>query len=234
MPSECPTTSPRRGRGPFIEAASEPEGEVTRRQGTAASVSDNVAVSPSRRRNGWLPAEAVEQVGLDPSCSRCPRPRRRGNRRAEVLGAEATLLMPGPGASDMPHGSSVRFANSASAGNDHHVYELQRQPGVPATTRPRMTPVPTAGAGPRADVSRGGAPGIPGGPAVGADGADDVAVCANTNGGVQATATATVVRPITARTGNGMVGWDLITPRCGKENSTCPTPNISWRPCARN
>ena len=31
-----------------------------------------------------------------------------------------------------------------------------------------------------------------------------------------------------------MVGWDLITPRRGKENSTCPTPNISWRPCARN
>jgi putative YphP/YqiW family bacilliredoxin len=30
-----------------------------------------------------------------------------------------------------------------------------------------------------------------------------------------------------------MVGWDLITPRRGKENSTCFTPNISWRPCTQ-
>jgi hypothetical protein len=69
--------------------------------------------------------------------------------------------------------------------------------------RPRTTPVPTAGPGPRADVSRGGAPGIPGRPAVGADGAAEVAPCAYANGGVQ-TIAAALTKPMAATTGSEM------------------------------
>src|SRR6185436_9015459 len=101
-------------------------------------------------------------------------------------------------------------------------------PVSPATMRPRTAPVPVAGAGPFAEVSRGGAPGIPGRADIGPDGVPEGAVDGVGDGAAMPTDRAAARNREAWRV---MVGWDLITPRRGKENSTCPTPNISWRPC---
>src|SRR6188768_1947262 len=97
-------------------------------------------------------------------------------------------------------------------------------PVSPAMTRPCTTAVPTTAAGPRAEISRVGVPGIPGPVDVATDGAGDGAFWPCTSGGEQTTAT--VAR--TARASDEIREMDMggVFERYGSGGSLSATVSV--------